>query len=219
VQYNAVSKEMLELAKLCTQRTERVPNRIGYFAGGASHGPDLEDISVQLAEAIVERDAEFFCVETVKVPQVLLDTNRVVTTPRMSYVGMLKAYSTCSITIAPLHMNEFTSSKSGIKYLEASLVGAVCVATPIPDIVRIGDERLVTISNLAGWKEGILEGLRLPCSADTTQAQQDKIKKQYTTAIEGRRLREFLDDLIAQLPSRARFDHEPTAKAQATIET
>ena len=195
IQYNAVSNEMFSLARLCTQRIERVSKRIGYFAGGASHSPDLEDISNQLAQVITEQEAEFFCVETVTVPKAIMDTGRVVTTPRMSYAGMVRAYSSCCVTIAPLHLNKFTSSKSGIKYLEASLVGAASVATPIPDIMRVSDERLVPVARLNDWKKGLLAGLALPTSAEITETQQEKIHDNFTTAIEARRLRKFLEEV------------------------
>lgn len=195
VQYNGASSEMISLARLYARTEERVPRRIGYFAGGASHSPDLAQIAPQLARALVDADAELFCVETVRIPALIQETGRVVTTPRLTYAEMIRAYASCALTLAPLHMNRFTASKSGIKYLEASLVGAASVATPIPDILRLADDRLVAVEDRAGWYDGIRTALDMPHSEEITRHQQERVVSNFSAAIEAQRLADFLQTL------------------------
>ncbi len=193
VQYNAVSDEMLYLARMCTETIDREPLRLGYFAGGASHAPDLMAIAPYIAPALAEAGAEFFCVETVEVPDVIAKACKVTTTRRMSYAEMIRAYATCCVTIAPLHMNPFTISKSGIKYLEASLVGAATVATPIPDIMRIADDRLIPVETEEGWYDGVRQALALPHGEAITRHQQERIRARFSTSVEAERLVKFLE--------------------------
>lgn len=195
VQYNAASEEMLALAEIAVRAVQRVPRRIGYFAGGASHGPDIEAISGEVAAALDEGDAEFLCVETVKVPAEIAKTGRVVTIPRMSYAGMIKAYASCCVTVAPLHMNIFTDCKSGIKYLEASMVGAACVATPITDILRIADHRLVAVREGENWTSAILEALSLPINDEVRREQFERVQTQFSTLVEAERLLSFASNM------------------------
>lgn len=198
VLFNAISPEALALARAAAVegRVERVPRRIGYFAGGQSHSIDLDLIAPQLASVMEQDDATFFCVETVQVPEIIKKTGRVVTVPRLSYAGMILAYASCCVTIAPLVHDEFSASKSGIKYIEASAVGAAAVATPIPDIVRVADHRLLPAVEIGEWRDLLRRALELPVSPEITVRQQQRLAEGFSTDIEARKLRAYFERLL-----------------------
>ncbi len=195
VLYNALSPAALEVARVASvdAAVRRVPRRIGYFAGGAAHSPDLKMISQGVASAITKANAEFFCVETVDVPPSIISTGRVVTTPRLTYMKMIMAYATCCVTIAPLTIDRFTIGKSGIKYLEASSVGAVAVATPIPDIMRVADDRLLPVRVTDDWEDKLLEALEMPVGPQIAAYQQDRLRKCFSTITEAQTLANVLE--------------------------
>ncbi|RDL47613.1 hypothetical protein BLJAPNOD_05537 [Ensifer sp. M14] len=198
VLYNALSPAALEFARIASvdQIVERVPRRVGYFAGGAAHSIDLARVAREIAHVIVKCDAEFFCVETVEVPPVLKSTGRVVTSPRMTYQQMIMAYASCCVTVAPLAMDEFTAGKSGIKYLEASAVGAASVATPIPDILRVADERLLPATQQTDWEQKLAEALELPSGPDIAAAQQHRLRENFSTIGEAQKLLIGIDEWL-----------------------
>ncbi len=190
VLYNALSPTALEFARLAAVEgaVDRVPRRVGYFAGGAAHSIDLKRVSHEIAKAIEEADAQFFCVETVEIPSAIKQTGRVVTSPRLTYQQMIMAYATCCVTIAPLALDQFTAGKSGIKYLEASAVGAATVATPIPDIMRVADERLLPAVEQGDWEGKLVEALEMPTGPEIAHAQQERLRTHYNTISEAEKL-------------------------------
>jgi hypothetical protein len=163
--YNGIPPEFSEWSKLLI-KNKRETRRIGYFAGGAIHTPDLEKIASVLSEVLVEHNATFFCVETVQIPQALLATGKTAVTPRMNYTKMALAYAQCNITLAPLHVNEFTNSKSGIKFLESACMGNRVVATPIDDITRVGNNFLFQADSLQEWRDQLINALNFTPSEE-----------------------------------------------------
>lgn len=157
--YNGIPPEMHEWVKLKTTSRKKNNRRIGYFAGGAIHTPDLLKITPALEQVMAEQDAVFYCVETVQIPQSLRASGKIETTPRMNYSKMLEAYSNCNITVAPLELNDFTNSKSGIKFLESALHGNSVVATPIDDILRVGNDLLFTAVSEDDWYHQLTKAL------------------------------------------------------------
>lgn len=149
--YNGIPPEIYNLAKLLTAQKNTDVSRIGYFAGGAIHTPDLKRITPMLQQVLGEQNAIFYCAETVQIPAELKATGRIETTPRMNYSKMIRAYAKCSVTVAPLEINDFTNSKSGIKFLESAILGNQVVASPIQDILRVGNEMLFTAISDDDW--------------------------------------------------------------------
>ncbi|MBS4075796.1 glycosyltransferase [Ameyamaea chiangmaiensis] len=70
----------------------------------------------------------------------------------------LSALATADIAIAPLEATRFNDCKSAIKFLEASIVGVVCVCSPTDSFARIvqSGENGLLATGAAGWREAIL---------------------------------------------------------------
>jgi hypothetical protein len=189
--YNGIPPEVENWAQVLRSKKSNV-HKIGYFAGGAIHTPDLLKITPALHQVLKEQKAIFYCVETVQVPKILLDTGQVETTPRMNYTGMLHAYSSCDVTIAPLELNDFTNSKSGIKFLESASFGNSVIATPIDDIVRVGNELLYPALSETDWYNQITSAI----TANLHQAERDisaqNLTASHSTHVEAQK---FLTDI------------------------
>jgi len=191
--YNSVSPEILSLCRKATSGlVERVPRRIGYFAGGRSHSADLARVSGPLVRAIKQCKATFFCVETVEVPKSLIDTGVVMTVPRLTYTDMMLAYASCAITIAPLSLDTFTNSKSGIKSLESTAAGAFSVATPIEDIVRVGGDLQLLANSNDEWYENLCKALSMTADQALIEENQHRLADRFCTDTEARRFLEWL---------------------------
>lgn len=181
--YNGIPPEFAEWSKLLIKHKPET-RRIGYFAGGAIHTPDLEKIAPVLSEILAEYNATFFCVETVQIPHTLLATGRVKLTPRMNYTQMALAYAKCNITLAPLHINEFTNSKSGIKFLESASMGNRVVATPIDDIKRVGNNFLFEADSSEEWREQLMNAINFTPSEEERKKNLQQLISQHSTQAE-----------------------------------
>lgn len=181
--YNGIPPEFSEWVKFLSKRAKE-ERLIGYFAGGAIHSHDLEKISLALKEVLIEQDAKFLCVETVDVPEALLETGRVIKIPRMNYTGMVHACYRCTTTIAPLELNEFTNSKSGIKFLESAILGNKVVATPIIDMLRVGNEFMFPAVTLSDWYIQLNNALKSKFSKEDMHKNHLHLKRNFSTKAE-----------------------------------
>ncbi|NKW80850.1 glycosyltransferase family 4 protein [Ochrobactrum pecoris] len=105
---------------------------IGYFSGSPTH---LRDFAVALpaVQRLMERD-----------PRIVLRVvgfgafgneferfgNRVEFFPLQDFLNLQKLISEVEINIAPLQENQFTNSKSELKFFEAAICGTLTLASP-----------------------------------------------------------------------------------------
>jgi len=194
--YNGIPPEVYDWAKLVYKKDRTDERRLGYFAGGAIHTPDLMKIAPIIEQVLNEQNATFYCAETVQIPQILLSTGRVETTPRMNYSKMLHAYAKCSVTIAPLEVNDFTNSKSGIKFLESATLGNNVVATPIDDITRVGNDMLFPALNDEEWYKQLTLALNFKFEPDQLIQNVEQLIRKHSTKAEANN---FLTDLNSKV--------------------
>jgi hypothetical protein len=194
--YNGIPPEIHDWAKIVSKKGRADERRLGYFAGGAIHTPDLMKIAHIIEQVLNEQNATFFCVETVEIPQILLATGRIETTPRMNYSKMLHAYAKCSVTIAPLEINDFTNSKSGIKFLESASLGNNVVATPIDDITRVGNDMLFPALTDEDWYKQLTSALSFKFEPDQLLKNVDQLVREHSTKAEAKN---FLVDLNSKV--------------------
>jgi hypothetical protein len=181
--HNGIPPELYAWARLLLKN--KVESRtIGYFAGGAIHTPDLERIAPALSEVLIEQNATFLCVETVQIPQILLSTGKVELIARMNYTQMALAYNKCNLTIAPLEINEFTNSKSGIKFLESATMGNRVVATPIDDITRVGNNFLFPADSISDWQAQLKNALSFVPSEKERESNLESLVSLHSTRAE-----------------------------------
>lgn len=194
--YNGLPPEVHDWAPILSNRTQVKERRIGYFAGGAIHTPDLMKVAPVLSQVINEQNAIFYCVETVQIPKILLSTGRIEVTPRLNYSRMLHAYSNCCVTIAPLEINDFTNSKSGIKFLESAVLGNNVVATPIDDIVRVGNELLFPAISDEDWYKQLTKAIKVEPEPSLTKIRSEDLIHRHSTKAEAKK---FLADLNSKV--------------------
>lgn len=107
---------------------------IGYFSGTSSHNKDFRVVSEALLQFMSERENVLLkIVGYLELPQQfehLKQKKRILYTPFMDYVKLQKEIAECDINLIPLQNNDFTNSKSELKYFEAAIAGVVSIATP-----------------------------------------------------------------------------------------
>lgn len=182
--YNGIPPETYGWAKILKTDKSTDALRVGYFAGGAIHTPDLKKITPALQQVLGEQNAIFYCAETVEIPVELKATGRIETTPRMNYSKMIQAYAKCNVTVAPLEINNFTNSKSGIKFLESAIVGNNVVASPIDDIVRVGNEMLYAAVSDDDWYKQLTAALTTQLDTQVVSKYTDQLIRKHSTKAE-----------------------------------
>lgn len=194
--YNGIPPEVHGWTNLIFKKKSSEIRRIGYFAGGAIHTPDLLKITPILTQVLHEQNAQFYCAETVQIPPALIATGRIEITPRMNYTNMLHAYAKCSVTVAPLEINDFTNSKSGIKFLESAVLGNNVVATPIDDIVRVGNDMLFPALTDDEWYKQLTSALSKTKEQGPLENSINQLIRDHSTRAEAEN---FLNDLNSQV--------------------
>ena len=127
--------EFVDGAKLYER--QRLPKRIGYFAGSKSHDRDFP-----IAEAAVRQvlsddsSSSFIVVGPVELPGSLREHPRVEQYEVVDFLQLPAVMTQCSEVIAPLETSVFNDCKSRVKWLEAAAAGCRLIATPIPDMIE-----------------------------------------------------------------------------------
>src|SRR5262245_26131004 len=118
-------------------RILRVQPTIGYFSGSDTHDEDFGSIAPAIEAVLAEdRSARLLIVGHLELggrhPEI---EQRVVRLPYMHWREFAFAYAACHVTLAPLAtVNEFTSSKSALKFFEAGAFSTPVVATPVREM-------------------------------------------------------------------------------------
>lgn len=143
-------------ARQGTSARARSRATIGYFAGTRSHDRDIEVVGPALHRVLSENpEFTLLVVGPVTLPYGLSALPNVTVAPITDYLRLPGRMSLCSTVIAPLENSAFNDCKSRVKFLEATLSGCRLVATPIPDMVAVGDGRLVSARSLDDWYEAL----------------------------------------------------------------
>ncbi len=140
---NALSAELINRSELAYRRT--TPNdsivRIGYFSGQArSHDEDLASVGEPLANTLAQFPQAILTVcGEVALPSALAAyRERIEWRPSVDWRALPHEIARVDVNIAPLIDNPQRRGKSGIKYLEAALVGVPTIAShlePYADVI------------------------------------------------------------------------------------
>ncbi|MFB7250221.1 hypothetical protein [Microbacterium sp. NPDC056234] len=140
--------------QLGTARVARPHTMIGYFSGSKSHDGDLLLVASVLHRVLIENpDYTLMLVGPVSLPASLAGLPNVMLAPLVDFQRLPGLMAKCSTVIAPLETSDFTACKSRVKFLEAALSGTRLLATPIPDMQVLGEERLGLLESLDDWYE------------------------------------------------------------------
>ena len=118
-------------------RVLRVQPTIGYFSGSDTHDEDFESVAAAIESVLSEeRNARLLIVGHFELggrhPEI---EQRLVRLPYMHWRDFALAYAACHVALAPLAVvNEFTSSKSALKFFEAGSFSTPVIATPVREM-------------------------------------------------------------------------------------
>lgn len=138
VRRNIVSEKMQQLAKAalrnkCNSNAKSETSLyIAYFSGTKTHDKDFEQCIVPLQHILRDfPSVKLMLVGHIDIPEKLrLSSNQIEHIPYMKWEDLPLYYTRVAINLSPLEPNnEFTLSKSELKFLEASLVGVPTIAT------------------------------------------------------------------------------------------
>jgi glycosyltransferase involved in cell wall biosynthesis len=140
---NAVSAEMVEDGKRArAARRARPEVVVAYLSGTSTHDRDF----LEAADAVVWALERYPHVQFWAVGFLSLDErfnahgDRVVLLPFRPWQRLPELLAEIDVNLAPLQLdNEFTDAKSGLKYLEAALVGVPTLASATNDFRRVID--------------------------------------------------------------------------------
>lgn len=154
---NFVSPALMELHEsLGTHLRKRDPLSIGYFAGTKSHDKDFPIVAEPLYRVLIEDPRKSLTVVgPVELPKAFAMLPNVVVAPVVNYLRLPGLMTRCSTVIAPLESSRFNSCKSRVKFLEASLGGCRLLATPIPDMREVGEDKIGLMENLDDWYQAL----------------------------------------------------------------
>ena len=134
---NFLNDEQLAVAQSLGLRDYEAPDgrlRLGYFSGSNSHKLDFETMAPALAR-LLDRDAsiEFVIAGHLDLPDVLQPhSDRIKRLPFMNFLELQRAMADVDVNVVPLQHNDFTHSKSELKFFEAAIVGTPTIASAAP---------------------------------------------------------------------------------------
>jgi glycosyltransferase involved in cell wall biosynthesis len=114
------------------------PVRIVYGSGTNTHDVDFEEAAPAIARILdMHPHARLRLIGPVAIPPELSAHARSIERmPATGYADYLERLAECDISIAPLEDFVFNDSKSGIKYLEASILGLPSACSPRAEFAR-----------------------------------------------------------------------------------
>ncbi|HVW27492.1 MAG TPA: glycosyltransferase [Polyangiaceae bacterium] len=156
-------------------RALRVQPTIGYFSGSDTHDEDFASIAPAIETVLEEdRNARLLIVGHLELggrhPEI---EQRVVRLPYMHWRDFAFAYAACHVALAPLAIvNEFTSSKSALKFFEAGCFSTPVVATPVREMagaIESGKTGWLARTR-QDWTDAVLSALEPSMSARVGKA-------------------------------------------------
>ncbi len=135
---------------------------IGYFSGTPTHNLDFQIIADPLAKLLNEyRQLIIRIVGFLDLPASLAaHKERIEFIPLQDFVNLQRFIGQTEINVAPLQMNDFTNSKSELKFFEAGIVGTLTVASPtFTFAAAIQNERTGLLSGAHEWGERLAHAI------------------------------------------------------------
>lgn len=130
---NVASDEMIQLSLETVDNIKKDSSKIilGYFSGSITHNEDFELIISSVVKIMEKYDNVFLkIVGFLDLPKELKKfENRIIRIHFMDWKKMPQEIATCDINLAPLRDSIFNEAKSENKWLEASLVKVVTIAS------------------------------------------------------------------------------------------
>jgi glycosyltransferase involved in cell wall biosynthesis/GT2 family glycosyltransferase len=180
-------------------RALRVQPTIGYFSGSDTHDEDFASIAPAIETVLAEdRDVRLLIVGHLELrgrhPEI---EQRVVRLPYMHWRDFAFAYAACHVTLAPLAVvNEFTSSKSALKFFEAGSFSTPVVATPVREMasaIEPGKTGWVARTR-QDWADAVSSALDADVSARVGKAARKAVETAHSPAAHRGKLLSILSE-------------------------
>jgi glycosyltransferase involved in cell wall biosynthesis len=204
--HNAVSAEMQQHAHQALYKPHPPDDlvRIGYFSGHARvHDEDFATLGAVLAQLLSIHPQLIITLvgEVTLPPELTAFTQRIERRPAVDWRLLPSEIARVSINIAPLVENPQRRSKSGIKYLEAALVGIPTVAIalePYQTVIEPGVTGLLAGSPTE-WFQALDTLITSPeLHRQIGNAARQHVLTQHTTAVRAARLAEVVQAIMNQ---------------------
>jgi glycosyltransferase involved in cell wall biosynthesis len=133
---NFLNEEQIGLSKVQapSYSLERDVFIIGYFSGTFTHQKDFSCCSFALSRLMEKyKDIKLRIVGYIKIPQELeryQQMGRIEEIPQVDFLTLQKLIGEVDVNLAPLVVDEFTNSKSELKFFEAAIMSVVTCASP-----------------------------------------------------------------------------------------
>ncbi|MBQ3144822.1 MAG: glycosyltransferase [Akkermansia sp.] len=153
--HNFIPRSILtQTKKLHTE--EKDLNQIIYCCGTLSHNEDFKIVSQSLVDCLKkDNKLRLILMGPLSVEGELCTMPNVYFHPHVDYWKLFQLMSNSSLALAPLEMSMFNDCKSNVKFLEACVSGACLLATPIPDMVRVGDADIILCRTAEDFQRSI----------------------------------------------------------------
>lgn len=180
-------------------RVLRVQPTIGYFSGSDTHDEDFASIAPAIETVLAEdRNVRLLIVGYLELggrhPEI---EQRVVRLPYMHWRDFAFAYAACHVALAPLAtVNEFTSSKSALKFFEAGCFSTPIIATPVREMasaIESGKTGWLARTR-QDWADAVMSALDPSISARVGKAARTAVEAAHSAAAHRGKLAAILSE-------------------------
>lgn len=196
---NRASEEMMQISETAlNQKTEhKEVVRLGYFSGSITHNPDIEMLLPVLLKLMRQyKNLEFASVGELEIPEELKEfADRIKILPFVDWKNLPKLISDVDINLAPLEDTIFNRAKSENKWVEASLVQVVTVASNLGAFADTIENQKTGFlcKDLKEWEETLCALIEQPRLRRKIAMQAYQFcKEAYLTTYTGKTLADFI---------------------------
>ena len=129
---NFLNQKQIEASRMLPVKSEIFT--IGYFSGSPTHYNDFLSIEIPLTKFLASHpDSHLFvvgCMEFSDTMKSFFDSGQIEILEKVNYVKLQSYYSSVSVNLAPLVINDFTNCKSELKFFEAAIAETTTLASP-----------------------------------------------------------------------------------------
>ena len=196
---NRASEEMMQISEtaLNQKKEHKEVVRLGYFSGSITHNPDIEMLLPVLLKLMRQyKNLEFVSVGELEIPEELKEfADRIKILPFVDWKNLPKLISDVDINLAPLEDTIFNRAKSENKWVEASLVQVVTVASNLGAFADTIENQKTGFlcKDLKEWEETLCALIEQPKLRQKTAMQAYQFcKEAYLTTYTGKTLADFI---------------------------
>ena len=157
---NVASERMVELSLQAIKEKKNHDDIVmGYLSGSITHNPDVELIKPAIISMMRKHDnLKLKLVGEIELPEDLKEfRSRIIVEPFVDWERLPKIISSLDINLAPLEETIFNEAKSENKWMEASLVKTVTVASDVGAfrVIKDGVDGVLCKNTVKDWEKAL----------------------------------------------------------------